>query len=269
MDGGLLVVNGAALPKNFFTPAGFNAFDAAGHRPRNRITTKDIEILNKVMKTRSPYELWEPVLRARHRWLAQIDPDLDLIRTSDQRWKAARGEMLLRRALEAWSGTDEGAPLRRSCSTSSDRSCSRSSTGSSPRWSEPASRQDASRRARRTPRGRCPPPAARRPEESRGVGGDSDAAGGDRDRPPIARAHPRLTPMVVAPDGERPSDPRPHPLLPRATAGTSHGYDRRHGFSAVAITRCQRLPLRPRRIQSAPRNQGFAGKTLILAPHRD
>lgn len=100
LDGGLLVIGAAPLAFAFFdVPIVRDFEDVAGTRPRYAITLRDIELLNSLMGARTPHHLWEPLLGKRRRWLQRLDSTLDLITTSERRWRSVDGGRLIEDAL--------------------------------------------------------------------------------------------------------------------------------------------------------------------------
>ena len=104
-DGGLLVIEGAALACAFFDLPGVKSFEElAGTSRRDAITAGDIEILNRLMGGRSPHQVWEPLVGKPRRWLRQIDPQLDLIEAPERTWREVRGDDLVRQAVAGCIG---------------------------------------------------------------------------------------------------------------------------------------------------------------------
>jgi Family of unknown function (DUF6308) len=104
-DGGVLVVEGAALARAFFELPAVKSFEeVAGTTRRDAITTRDIEILNRLMGARSPHHLWEPLVGKPQRWLQRIDPQLDLIEASERKWREVHGDDLVRQAVAGCIG---------------------------------------------------------------------------------------------------------------------------------------------------------------------
>lgn len=112
-DGESLVLDGIGLARAFFLgdPSSIadGSYDSlAGRGERDRITTADIQTINRTMRARSSHESWEPILNRELGWLAALDPELDLIDTSDEEWQAAGGEALARSALAGTVGLRRG-----------------------------------------------------------------------------------------------------------------------------------------------------------------
>jgi hypothetical protein len=100
-DGGTIVIAAGGLTRAFFGAPIVDRFEeVAGTTARDAITPRDLEYLNSLMGARSPHALWQPVLGPQ-RWLRRIDPELDLIGTSERTWRARNGDELVRDALDA------------------------------------------------------------------------------------------------------------------------------------------------------------------------
>jgi hypothetical protein len=102
-DGGLLVIEGAGLAEAILMSPLYikrgHGFDAlAGHTSRNSIRWEDVGAINQYMRARTSPDRW-PQLVGPHPWLRRIDPELDLLKTSEKQWHAVGGEQLVRDAL--------------------------------------------------------------------------------------------------------------------------------------------------------------------------
>jgi Family of unknown function (DUF6308) len=113
LDGERLVLDGLGLARGFFLgdPSSIaeRSYDSlAGCGERDRITTDDIQAINRTMRARSKHAWWEPVLNRDLDWLAAVDPKLDLVAADDDQWQAAHGERLVTAALAATIGPRRG-----------------------------------------------------------------------------------------------------------------------------------------------------------------
>src|SRR6266851_8746096 len=100
LDGGVLVIDAGPFATAVFEAPKVVAFEQiAGTTSRNAITNYDLELLNRFMGARTPYRRWKPIVDKRPRWLQRIDPQLDLIRTSERMWRAIDGDHLVHSAL--------------------------------------------------------------------------------------------------------------------------------------------------------------------------
>jgi hypothetical protein len=137
LDGERLILDGLGLARGFFlgdpSSIAVGSYDSlAGRGERNRITPADIQAINRTMRARSAHESRQPVLDRELEWLAELDPDLDLIAAGTDDWQAADGDRLAITALTETIGLDGGHRWRRRCFTSSGRDSFRSSTTSLP-----------------------------------------------------------------------------------------------------------------------------------------
>lgn len=107
-QGGLLVLDGAGLARQFFELANSTFDDLVGRTSPNRISRTDIDLLNQVMGTRSPVAHWERFFGRSLGSLQRLDPRLDLIRASERHWREAACEAHLRDAIAAISGPGRG-----------------------------------------------------------------------------------------------------------------------------------------------------------------
>ena len=104
-DGELLVLDGLALARAFFTgdisarPGGYDAL--AGQGDSNLISVEDVNVMNRSMRARSDHARWVPVFESDQAWLRAIPVDLDLIETDEAAWEAAGGDELLSAAIAA------------------------------------------------------------------------------------------------------------------------------------------------------------------------
>jgi hypothetical protein len=106
LDGGRLVLHGAALAYDFFTrdPSSIavGAYDhVAADSTFDTIETADIETLNRTMRARSPHPAWASVTGIPLPWLRAIPSDFDLIEMTANEWEARAGEQLVHAALRA------------------------------------------------------------------------------------------------------------------------------------------------------------------------
>ena len=113
LDGECLVLDALGLARSFFlgdpSSIGSGSYDSlTGRGERERITTADIQAINRTMRARSSHTWWEPVLNRDLDWLSAIDPELDLIEASDEAWREADGEGLVRAALTVAIGPGRG-----------------------------------------------------------------------------------------------------------------------------------------------------------------
>jgi hypothetical protein len=108
LDGGVLVLDGGGLADAFFA-------DAETSEPTrtavDRIETRDIEVLNRTMRARTPLVRWVPISDRRLPWLAAIDPELDLIETEDAEWEASDADRLVEAALTTVVGEGRGVAV--------------------------------------------------------------------------------------------------------------------------------------------------------------
>lgn len=116
LDGGLLVIDGAALSTAFFTQdpssLGVGSYDSlAGRTHIDMIETSDIEALNRTMRARTAHGRWAPIAQTPLPWLTEIDPGLDLIEADDARWASAEAERLIGSALVAVVGEGRGVSV--------------------------------------------------------------------------------------------------------------------------------------------------------------
>jgi hypothetical protein len=108
-----LVLDGLGLARGFFlsdpSSVGAGSYDSlAGQGQHDRITTADIEAINRTMRARSAHKSWQPMLDRELSWLAALDPQLDLIGAGQDAWLAADGERLAATALKATIGYRRG-----------------------------------------------------------------------------------------------------------------------------------------------------------------
>ncbi|MHC6215193.1 DUF6308 family protein [Rhodococcus ruber] len=113
LDGERLVLDGLGLARGFFlgdpSSIGAGSYDSmAGQGDRDRITTADVQAVNRTMRARSRHQWWEPILDSELAWLSAIDTTLDLIDTCDEEWQVADGESLATAALTATIGHRRG-----------------------------------------------------------------------------------------------------------------------------------------------------------------
>ena len=113
LDGEQLVLDGLGLARGFFLgdPSSIAAgsYDSlAGRGERDRITTADIQAINRTMRARSAHESWQPLLDRDLIWLAALDLKLDLIGAAEADWQAADGERLAITALTETIGHGRG-----------------------------------------------------------------------------------------------------------------------------------------------------------------
>lgn len=113
LDSERLILDGLGLARGFFlgdpSSIGTGSYDSlAGRGERNRITTADIQAINRTMRARSSHQWWEPLLDRELDWLSALDPTLDLIRAGDDEWEAADGHRLATAALTAVVGHGRG-----------------------------------------------------------------------------------------------------------------------------------------------------------------
>lgn len=116
LDGERLVLDGLGLARAFFlgdaSSIGAGSYDSlAGRGEVRRITTADIQAINRTMRARSSHQWWEPVLNRDLDWLSALDPALDLIAASDDEWRAVDGAELVTAALAAVIGPHRGASV--------------------------------------------------------------------------------------------------------------------------------------------------------------
>jgi hypothetical protein len=112
-DGERLILDGLGLARGFFlgdpSSIAVGSYDSlAGRGERDRITTADIQAINRTMRARSAHESWRAVLDGELSWLAAIDPKLDLIGAGEANWRAAEGERLVTTALTETIGHGRG-----------------------------------------------------------------------------------------------------------------------------------------------------------------
>jgi Family of unknown function (DUF6308) len=113
LDGERLVLDGLGLARGFFlsdaSSIAQGSYDSlAGHGEPNRITTADIQAINRTMRARSKHDWWKPVLEQELDWLAALSPELDLIDANEEEWQATDGERLAIAALTATIGPRRG-----------------------------------------------------------------------------------------------------------------------------------------------------------------
>lgn len=113
LDGERLVLGGLGLARGFFqgdrSSVAEDSYDsAAGRGEHDRITTEDIQTINRTMRARSKHDWWEPVLNRELDWLGALDLELDLISADDDEWQATSGETLVTAALAAAIGPHRG-----------------------------------------------------------------------------------------------------------------------------------------------------------------
>jgi hypothetical protein len=116
LDGERLILDGLGLARAFFLgdPSSIadGSYDSlAGKGERDRITTADIEAINRTMRARSSHEAWKPVLDRELPWLAALDPELDLIDVDEDKWQAADATSSVTAALAATIGAGRGASV--------------------------------------------------------------------------------------------------------------------------------------------------------------
>jgi hypothetical protein len=113
LDGEHLTLDGLGLARAFFlgdaSSIAEGSYDSlAGHGDSDRITTVDIQAINRTMRARSKHSWWEPVLNRELPWLSALRIDLDLIASDDESWVAADGYRLMSEALTAAIGPYRG-----------------------------------------------------------------------------------------------------------------------------------------------------------------
>jgi hypothetical protein len=109
----LVIEDAGQLALDFFrtdsssAPGGYD--DQAGHGERDRVTKADIIAINTTMRARSPHTVWDALINgtAPHGWLAQLDPEWDLIAVDDETWQT-RGRSALQGAIQATAGPGRG-----------------------------------------------------------------------------------------------------------------------------------------------------------------
>ena len=82
---------------------GPGSYDArVAMNPTDRFERADIEAINGSMRARSPYDAWQPLLDdPSPTWLADLDPNWDLVRTPDRDWQAQGCAVALTTAIDA------------------------------------------------------------------------------------------------------------------------------------------------------------------------
>ena len=116
LDGGTLVIEGAALAEAFFSvdpsSIGVGSYDSlAGKTASDSIEIADIQALNRTMRARTAHDRWAPITGMHLPWLQAIDPGLDLIEADDRTWDDADAGALVVAALTAVIGPGRGASV--------------------------------------------------------------------------------------------------------------------------------------------------------------
>jgi hypothetical protein len=100
----LVIEDGFGMASFFFendASTGKGGFDEwVTKNKTNEFERRDIEIINKTMRARSPYEPWERLYRQRHDWLRALHQEWDLVEMAPEVWSTAKCTQLLAVAID-------------------------------------------------------------------------------------------------------------------------------------------------------------------------
>lgn len=79
----------------------YDAYATSAANPRDCFVRADVEKINKSMRARSAYGLWDDLMNRRLDWLVDVQASWDLVEMSDEEWQRNKCQLRIRKAIES------------------------------------------------------------------------------------------------------------------------------------------------------------------------